>query len=101
MGVQPLVALAKSDEVGLHSIGNAEIEVPPVRILQEAGRTEVLVVAEPIDIGPELARAIRDAALARQISPALGERRRKAEVETEQCGLLRGAFEKPVEHLGP
>ena len=42
--VQRLVALAEADEVGLHAVGDAEIEMPPVRLLQEACGAEVLVV---------------------------------------------------------
>src|SRR6476661_9612172 len=35
LGVEPRIALAKADEVGLHPVGDAEIEVPAMRDLKE------------------------------------------------------------------
>ena len=97
--VQPRVALAEADEVGLHAVGDAEIEMPAVCELEKARSAEVVIVAEPVDISPEFARGARNIRFADQIFASLDDRRGEAEVEAEQCGLFRHALEQPCEHF--
>ena len=87
--VQPRVALAEADEVGLHAVGDAEIEMAAVHFLQERCRAQILVAAFPIDISPEIAGIVGDVRFAGQIGAAFGEGRGEAEVEAEQ-GRFRG-----------
>ena len=43
--VQARVALAEVHEARLHAVGDSEIEMAPVGLLQEAGCAQILVVA--------------------------------------------------------
>src|SRR3954447_8447365 len=97
--IQPRVALAKVHEASLHPVGNAEIKMPSVRALEEARGTEVLVGTALVDIGPEGSRRLGHTRLARQIFAAFDERRREAEIETEQGRLLFSALQKPSENF--
>jgi len=97
--VEPCIALAEPDEIRLHPIGDAEIEMPAMDMLEEARGAEVFVVAARIDIGPELARRRRHIRLARQIFAALNDWRSKTEIEAEQGRLSRSPLQKPIEHF--
>src|SRR6185295_13964590 len=99
LGVEALVALAEMHEAGLHPVGDAEIEMAAVGDFEEARGAEVLVVAQRVDIGPELARGARYAGLTGQIGAALDDRRGEAEVEPEQGRLPGGSLEQPRKHL--
>ena len=88
--VEPRVALAEVDEVGLHPVGDAEIEMPAVDAVSRklaAPRSSSSHLR--VDIGPELARGCSAVRLAGQIFAALDDRRGEAEVEAEQGRLLR------------
>src|SRR5690348_9572789 len=85
--IQPRVALAEMHEASLHSVGDTEVKMAPVRFLEEACGAQVLVIAFPVDIGPEFARGLRHTGFAWQIFAALDQRRSEAEVEAEQGRL--------------
>ena len=87
LAVERLLALAEVHEAGLHPVGDAEIEMAAVGDLEEARRAEILVGAQRVDIGPELAGGLGNAGLAGQIFAAFDYRRREAEVEAEQGRL--------------
>ena len=70
-----------------------------MRFLKKAGGAEIFIVAPGIDIGPEFAGGCGNAGLAGQIFATFDQRRREAEVEAEQGRDLRGAVQKPGEHL--
>jgi len=70
-----------------------------MRGLEEARSAKIFVIALRIDIGPELARTLRNPAFARQILAAVGDRRGKAEVEAEQGRLLGRPLQHPREDL--
>jgi hypothetical protein len=97
--LQSCIALAEANEVGLSPVGDAEIEMRPMRDLKETRGAKILVVALSIDIGPEFARCPGHLGLARQIFPALDDRRGKAEIEPEKRGLLGRAFQEPGEYF--
>src|SRR5947209_12776337 len=96
--IQASVALAKVHEAGLHPVGDAEIEVPAVRGLEEARGAEVVIGTELVDVGPEFARGLGDVRLTWQIFAALYQWRREAEVEAKQSGFFRSALDQPAEH---
>jgi hypothetical protein len=83
-------------ELGLHAVGDAEIEMAAMGLLQEACGAEILVVRAALDIGPEFASGRRDIGFPGQIGAALHDRRREAEIETEQGRRLLRGGEQPV-----
>src|SRR5215213_7853503 len=84
LGIEVLVALPKVHEPRLFAVRRAEVEMAAVDTLEEAGGAEILVLAEPVDIGPERLRVVRQSGFSGKIFAALGNRRRKAEIEAEQ-----------------
>ena len=67
-------------------------------LLQKAGRAEVFIRADMIDIGPKGTGGGRDI-LTRQIGAPLYKWRSETEVETEEGGGLSGLCKNPVRHL--
>src|SRR5260221_1342865 len=57
--IQTRIALAERHETGLPAVADAEIEVPPVRDLEEARGAQILIIASAVDIGPQFARGPR------------------------------------------
>ena len=99
-GIERGVAAAEMNEVRLHPVGDPEIEMAAVDLLEEARRAEVVIVAGRIDIGPERARVVGHAGFARQIGATLDQRRGEAEIETEQGRRGGGLRDQPLEHFG-
>src|SRR5206468_11607795 len=97
--VEPRVTLAEANELSLHSVGDAKIEVLAVRNLEEACRLKILVVAAGIDISPELARGFGNLRFAGQIFSPFHDWRSEAEIEAEQRRFLRAALDQPMEHF--
>src|SRR3546814_11357867 len=58
-GVERQLALAKVHEIGFPAIARAEIEMAAMTLFEEARRAKILVLANPIDISPEGAGALR------------------------------------------
>src|SRR4051794_12357317 len=97
--IEARIALAEADKVGFHPVGDAEVEVSPVRDLEKAGGSQILVVGLALDIGPEFAGGLRHIRFTDQIFATLDQRRSEAEVKAEQGRFLPRAFEQPVEDL--
>src|SRR5687767_11784542 len=54
--IEPGIALAEVHEMRLHAVGDPEIEMAAVALLEEGRGAEILVAAMALDIGPEGAR---------------------------------------------
>src|SRR5690349_8991386 len=58
--IQSRIALPKMHEARFHTVGNSEIEMLSVDLLEEARGAQILVVGLLVDIGPEFAGGLRD-----------------------------------------
>jgi hypothetical protein len=82
-------------KVGLHPIGLAEIEMATMGGFQQAGGTQIGIVADRIDIGPER-RCVGRRGIAGQIGAACDEGWGEAEVKAEQGRCLARRCDQPV-----
>ena len=87
------------EKIRLTPISRAEIEMAAVMRFEKARRAKVGIVADAVDIGPEVLRTLRHTRFARKVHAALDQRRGEGEVEADKHVV--GLLEQPAEDGRP
>lgn len=98
IGVIMRFASAEVHVNGLCAVRLAKIEMTAMMLFKKAGRPQVFILAEVIDIGPERLGGAWYI-FARQIGAAFNKRGSKAEIKAEKRGRNPCLRKRPVDHF--